>query len=76
MLVLYTDGIALWDVKELAMINELRCPRDIEEMLAVDWASSDKIVVLCKDGSIKTMGLALAAVASNALDYHREQPVR
>lgn len=76
MLVLYSDGAAVWDVKELELINELRCPRDVQEVVAGDWAASDRVVLLCRDGGIRVMGLSLAAPASSVLEYTREQPLR
>ena len=74
--VLYKDGLSIWDVKELELINELRCPRDLPDIVCVDWAASDRVVVLCRDGSIRLMGLALASACSSVFEYPRDHPIR
>ena len=74
--VLYTHGVALWDVKELELINELRTPRDIPDVLCVEWAASDRVAILCKDGGVRLMGLALSGASSSILEYPRDQPPR
>jgi len=73
--VLYKDGLSIWDVKELELINELRCPRDLPDIVCVDWAASDRVVVLCRDGSIRLMGLALASACSSVFEYPRDHPI-
>ena len=76
LLVLYNTGVAVWDVKELELINELRVGLDVIGVVGVDWAASDRVLLLCLDGSVRVMGLALAGSSSPALLYHRDQPVR
>ena len=68
MLVLYSDWVQIWDVRELDMINELR-----ESVSDVEWASSDRVVLAGLDGAVKLAGLALAGTTSSALSYGREQ---
>jgi len=75
LLVLYNTGVAVWDVKELELINELRVGLDVIGVVGVDWAASDRVLLLCLDGSVRVMGLALAGSSSPALLYHRDQPV-
>ena len=75
-LVLYKDGLSVWDVKELELINELRCPRDLPDIIGIDWAASDQVVVLCGDGSIRLMGLSLATATSSVFEYPRDNPIR
>ena len=75
-LVLHSSGVAVWDVKELELINELRVGPDIVGVVCVDWAASDRVMLLCQDGSVRVMGLALAGSSSPALLYHRQHPLR
>eukprot|EP00092_Neocalanus_flemingeri_P029430 GFUD01031956.1.p1 GENE.GFUD01031956.1~~GFUD01031956.1.p1 ORF type:complete len:979 (+),score=386.47 GFUD01031956.1:514-3450(+) len=74
-LVLYEDGVQIWDVKELEMINELRCPGDLLSVEDVDWAGSDRVVLAGQDGAVRLAGLALAGTSSHTLAYGREQQV-
>ena len=45
LLVLFDNGVQIWDIKELEIINELRTPLYSERMKDVDWASSDRIIL-------------------------------
>jgi len=74
-IVLYEDGVQIWDVKEMEMINELRSPLDMLKVEDVDWASSDRVVMAGEDGAVRLAGLALAGTSSHALAYGREQQV-
>ena len=75
LLVLFDNGVQIWDIKELEMINELRTPLDSGRMEDVDWASSDRIILGGQDGTIKLAGLALAGTSSHCQAYGRHQPV-
>jgi len=74
-IVLYEDGVQIWDVKEMEMINELRSPMDMMKVEDVEWASSDRVVMVGQDGSVRMAGLALAGTSSHTLAYGREQMV-
>jgi len=74
-LVLYEDGVQIWDVKELEMINELRSPLDMVKVEDVEWASSDRVVLAGQDGAVRLAGLALAGTSSHTLAYGRDQQV-
>ena len=73
LLVLYDNGVQIWDVKELEMINELRSPVDIVKLEDIDWASSDRVILAGTDGTVRLAGLALAGTSSPALSYGRHQ---
>jgi len=74
-IVLYEDGVQIWDVKEMEMINELRSPMDMMKVEDVEWASSDRVVMMGQDGAVRLAGLALAGTSSPTLAYGREQMV-
>jgi len=74
-IVLYEDGVQIWDVKEMEMINELRSPLDMMKVEDVEWASSDRVVMAGQDGAVRLAGLALAGTSSHTLAYGREQTV-
>ena len=75
LLVLFENGVQIWDVKELEMITELRTPLDSLKMVDIDWASSDRVILCGQDGSIRLAGLALAGTSSHSLSYGRDQAV-
>jgi len=74
-IVLFEDGVQIWDVKEMEMINELRSPLDMLKVEDVEWASSDRVVLAGQDGAVRLAGLALAGTSSHTLAYGREQMV-
>lgn len=38
-IVLYSDGVEIWDVAEMSVYSELKAPRDVAfKLLDVDWA--------------------------------------
>ncbi len=41
LLAVYSDGLAIWDLKEMEIVNELRSPRVIPEvsLLLIRWRS-------------------------------------
>jgi hypothetical protein len=48
----------------MEFINELKSPQDIPDVVGVDWAASDRVVLVCQDGSIRVMGLALSGTGT------------
>jgi hypothetical protein len=44
----------------MEFINELKSPQDIPEVVGVDWAASDRVLLACQDGGIRIMGLGLS----------------
>lgn len=75
LLVLHADSVAIWDVKEYEMINELRTPKDMVKVADIDWAASDRAVLATIDGCLRVMGLALANAKSPMPDYPRKTGV-
>jgi len=75
LLVLHPDCVAIWDVKELELINDLRTPRDIGKIVDIEWAASDRAVLACQDGAVRMMGLALSGSTSPVFTYSRSHQV-
>jgi hypothetical protein len=46
--------------QDMEFINELKSPQDIPEVVGVDWAASDRVLLACQDGGIRIMGLGLS----------------
>ena len=46
--------------QEMEFINEVKSPQDVPEVVGVDWAASDRVVLACQDGGIRLMGLGLS----------------
>ncbi len=65
LLVLHVDTVAIWDVKEAEIINELRSPKDlVSKPIDIEWAASDRPVVATADGCLRIMSLALSLTSS------------
>lgn len=64
-MVLHVDTVAIWDVKEAEIINELRSPKDlVSKPTDIEWAASDRPVIATSDGCLRVMSLALSLAAS------------
>uniref|UniRef100_A0A8C4QUC4 WD repeat domain 11 n=1 Tax=Eptatretus burgeri TaxID=7764 RepID=A0A8C4QUC4_EPTBU len=60
LLVLYNDGVEIWDSKEVRMVSSLRAGRTVPWRISDgDWSSSDKSVLACDDGCIRVMDTTL-----------------
>jgi len=75
LLVLFENGVQIWDLKELEMINELKSGIDSFKVIDIDWASSDRVILCGKEGTVRLAGLALAGTSSHCLAYGRDQEV-
>uniref|UniRef100_A0A8C5R6N5 WD repeat-containing protein 11 n=1 Tax=Leptobrachium leishanense TaxID=445787 RepID=A0A8C5R6N5_9ANUR len=60
LIVLYNDGVEVWDTKEIQMVSSLRTGRNVNyRVLDVDWCSSDKVILACEDGCIRVLEMSL-----------------
>lgn len=48
---------------------------DMVKVEDVEWASSDRVVMMGQDGAVRLVGLTLGGTSSPALSYGREQNV-
>ncbi|XP_054721445.1 WD repeat-containing protein 11-like [Uloborus diversus] len=69
-LVLYNDGVDVWDVKDASFVSGIRCPRDIPRVQDLDWVGSDRPVLATADGCLRITDLGLKIFSSSAYDYH------
>ena len=68
LLLLFGDGVEVWDAKDTLRISSVRCPRDISSISAVDWAASDRPVLACGDGTIRITDFDLSYYSSTMED--------
>ncbi|GAB6023246.1 WD repeat-containing protein 11 [Chamberlinius hualienensis] len=64
-LILYNDGVDIWEVLEGVVLNQLKTPRDISRIDDCDWAASDKPVIVTGDGCLRVMDLNLKGTSSS-----------
>ena len=58
LLVLHNDSVAIGDAKECEIINELRTSKDlVSKPTEIEWAASDRPIVVTADGCLKIMSL-------------------
>lgn len=64
-LVLYTDSLDIWDVKDTSLYAQAKAPQDIPKVYDADWAKSDKVVVATSDGCVRIMDMELKSCSSS-----------
>lgn len=69
-LLLYNDGVDLWNVDDATLISQIKCPHDMPKIQDIDWASSDRPVLATSDGCICITDINLKQVTSSIIDYH------
>ena len=75
-MILHADSVAIWDIKDCELINELRTPKDIQvKVMDIDWAASDRAVLATDDGCLRVTGLAMNGSTSAMFDYTSEDPI-
>jgi hypothetical protein len=75
--VLYNDGsgIDIWDAKDVERMASIRCPKDLAKVIDVEWAASDRPVLLCADGCVRVMDIACSTSYSPIDDYQLLEPI-
>ncbi|GFY16613.1 WD repeat-containing protein 11 [Trichonephila clavipes] len=68
-LVLYNDGVDVWDVKDVTFMHQVRCPREMPKVQDVDWVGSDRPVLATADGSLRVTDIMLKLCSSCIPDY-------
>ncbi|XP_077868471.1 WD repeat-containing protein 11 [Saccoglossus kowalevskii] len=67
LIVLYNDGMDIWDTKDVEQVSSIRSPREIAKISDVEWATSDKPIVATNDSCIRVFELNLK-ISSAPLD--------
>ncbi|XP_074640587.1 WD repeat-containing protein 11-like isoform X2 [Tubulanus polymorphus] len=75
LLVLYNDGIDIWDAKELDQLSTIKSPKDIAKVLDAEWAGSDKPVIITADGCLRVLDIKLKVDCSPLDDYVLPEPL-
>ncbi|XP_043230109.1 WD repeat-containing protein 11-like [Amphibalanus amphitrite] len=75
LLVLFGDGVDIWDTRTDERLSQLRSPRDGHPVHDCDWVSSDKPVLLTADNCVRVMDLELRQASSPTDLYQYREPV-
>ncbi|XP_043202884.1 WD repeat-containing protein 11-like [Amphibalanus amphitrite] len=75
LLVLFADGVDIWDTRTDQRLSQLRSPRDGHPVHDCDWVSSDKPVLLTADNCVRVMDLELRQASSPTDLYQYREPV-
>lgn len=68
-LVLYNDGVDLWDAKNGMIIHQIHCPREMPKVQDIDWAATDRPALATSDGCIRITDIPLKFCSSPLQDY-------
>ncbi|XP_061914606.1 WD repeat-containing protein 11 [Entelurus aequoreus] len=64
LLVMYTDGVEVWDTKEVQMVSSMRIGRNVNyRVLDIDWCTSDKVVLASDDGCVRVLEMAMKSAS-------------
>ncbi|XP_037068815.1 WD repeat-containing protein 11-like [Pollicipes pollicipes] len=75
LLVLFADGVDIWDTRTDQRISQLRSPRDVIRILDCDWAASDKPVLLTADNCVRVFDLNMSTSSSPTDMYQNKAAV-
>ncbi|XP_063852322.1 WD repeat-containing protein 11-like isoform X2 [Scylla paramamosain] len=59
LLVLFADGLDIWDVRDVVLVSQVKTPRDMVKVVDADWGASDRPVLATVDGCLRVMDMAL-----------------
>ena len=72
-LVLFNDGVDIWDIKDFKMNAQLKHPRDITfRVTDIDWAASDRPVLCTSEGTILVTDMKLRQYTSSMSELMSE----
>ncbi|KAK2143923.1 hypothetical protein LSH36_799g00015 [Paralvinella palmiformis] len=74
LLVLFADGADIWDTKDVERISSVKCPKDMSKISDVDWAASDRPVLVSVDGIIRITDLKFSQGSSPLEDGQLTEP--
>uniref|UniRef100_A0A8C5FWZ5 WD repeat-containing protein 11 n=1 Tax=Gadus morhua TaxID=8049 RepID=A0A8C5FWZ5_GADMO len=76
LLVMYTDGVEVWDTKEVQMVSSMRIGRNVNyRVLDIDWCTSDKVVLASDDGCIRVLEMAMKSASYRMDEQDLTDPV-
>ncbi|XP_035227058.1 WD repeat-containing protein 11-like isoform X2 [Stegodyphus dumicola] len=68
-LVLFNDGVDVWDAKDVTFIHQVRCPREMPKIQDIDWVGSDRPVLATVDGCLRVTDIMIKLSSSPIHDY-------
>lgn len=75
LVVLFADGIDIWDVRDVLLVSQVKSPRDIVKVVDVDWGASDRPVLATIDGCLRVMDMALKSSNAPVYQYCTKEPI-
>ncbi|CAL4175372.1 unnamed protein product [Meganyctiphanes norvegica] len=75
LLILFADGVDIWDVRNVVLVSQLKSPRDIVKICDIDWSASDRPILATMDGSLKVMDMMLKTSNSPITQYCSEDTI-
>uniref|UniRef100_A0A4W4H9W4 WD repeat-containing protein 11 n=1 Tax=Electrophorus electricus TaxID=8005 RepID=A0A4W4H9W4_ELEEL len=76
LLVMYTDGVDVWDTKEVQMVSSIRVGRNVTyRILDIDWCTSDKVVLASDDGCVRVLEMAMKSASYRMDEQDLTDPV-
>lgn len=76
LLMMFNDGVEVWDTKEIQMVSSLRTGRNVSyKVLDIDWCSSDKVVLASDDGCIRVLEIAMKSASYRIDEQELTDPV-
>ncbi|XP_053654760.2 WD repeat-containing protein 11 isoform X1 [Cherax quadricarinatus] len=75
LVVLFADGIDIWDVRDVVLVSQVKSPRDIVKVVDVDWGASDRPVLATIDGCLRVMDMALKSSSTPIYQYCTKEPI-
>lgn len=64
LLVLYADGVDIWDIREVTLVSQMKSPKTVMKVLDIDWGASDRPVLATVDGCIRILDIQLKSSCS------------
>lgn len=75
LLVLFADGIDVWDVRDVVLVSQIKTPKDMVKVVDADWGASDRPILATVDGCIRVMDMALRVSNSPLHNYCTKEPI-
>ncbi|XP_071948596.1 WD repeat-containing protein 11-like [Antedon mediterranea] len=75
LMILWNDGVDIWDTNAITRISGLRGNKESFKVLDSDWASSDKPVVLTEDGCLRVYDVEFKATCTSLSHSVLPEPV-
>ncbi|KAG1655446.1 WD repeat-containing protein 11 [Nymphon striatum] len=73
LLVLYSDGIDVWDARDVELIDKIKTPKELARIHDSDWAGSDKLILVTADGCIRITAVNSHVCSSPIHEYSFEE---